>query len=499
MLDDALIHLRYASNLRNLHFITYDGVNPTFGTSSLLYVAILALLRSFTTSPLLPKILSDVTYLCLIGFVLVLIYRLGASRPAQIACAGLLASLISPMGVRWLTDGMETSLVVLAASLLALLVHREMQRKSAPPGSYVLLCLFGACLAFLRIELASLVALASLAILTARLAVAPNWKAKARALLGSSHLLLGVLIAMALLHHEFGSLLPDTAVAKAMSGGAHEALTAAQETATAAQTVASAFLLGMGSALLWVVSASFLLRTYLLKRAPVTSIVAWAFANAPFPLVMLLAISRGQSLQGIRYFLWCFVFSILWNALTLNRNELEEASSVRQDPLWLRSVVPVCAVFLVCALPFDWLYAQRAMRGRSGTFAAMRSAGLDIFKGETLVAGDVGFIGYFSGANVCDLSGLVNGREAARLGPRERAYRCASESPAVLFVREDQAKDLSKHIDLRRWVVCQHFDFVNVRSLDRHYLVVPPQAAGQDCPRMGGPLGKLDDFIPSLD
>jgi hypothetical protein len=139
MLDDALIHLRYASNLRNVHFITYDGVNPTFGTSSLLYVAILAFLRGFTASPLLPKILSDVAYVCLIGFVLVLIYRLGASLPARIVCVGLLASLISPMGLRWLTDGMETSLVVLAVGLLALLAHREMQRKSTRPKSYVLL------------------------------------------------------------------------------------------------------------------------------------------------------------------------------------------------------------------------------------------------------------------------------------------------------------------------------------------------------------------------
>jgi hypothetical protein len=343
-----------------------------------------------------------------------------------------------------------------------------------------------------------LVALASLAILTTRLAVAPDWKAQARALLTSSHLSVGVLFVMALLHHEFGSLLPDTAVAKAMSGGAHEAVTAAQEAATAVQTVASSFLLGMGSAALWLVSASLLLKAYLLKGARVSCIVAWALGNAPFPLVMLLAIVRGQSIQGIRYFLWCFVFSILWNALALNQNAPKEPSSERRDSLSLRSVVPACVVFLLCVLPFDWFYAQRAMRARSGTFVAMRSAGLDMFKDETLVAGDVGFIGYFSGANVCDLSGLVNGREAARLGPRERAYRCASENPAVLFVQEDQAKDLSKRADLGRWVVCQHFDFVNVRSLDRHYVVVPPEDAEQDCPRMGGPLGNLKDFIPSL-
>jgi hypothetical protein len=42
MLDDALIHLRYAAFLRQLHFITYDGVHASYGTSSLLYVSLLA-------------------------------------------------------------------------------------------------------------------------------------------------------------------------------------------------------------------------------------------------------------------------------------------------------------------------------------------------------------------------------------------------------------------------------------------------------------------------
>ena len=53
--DDALIHLRYASFLNTRHFITFDGVHPSFGASSLLYVGLLALLRSLTKSPLLSR------------------------------------------------------------------------------------------------------------------------------------------------------------------------------------------------------------------------------------------------------------------------------------------------------------------------------------------------------------------------------------------------------------------------------------------------------------
>lgn len=45
LIDDALIHLRYAALLRRTGFITYDGKLPSFGTSSLLWVGLLALLR----------------------------------------------------------------------------------------------------------------------------------------------------------------------------------------------------------------------------------------------------------------------------------------------------------------------------------------------------------------------------------------------------------------------------------------------------------------------
>ena len=53
--DDALIHLRYADNLFLHHFITYDGVHADYGASSLLYVALLAVLRNFTASPNLAR------------------------------------------------------------------------------------------------------------------------------------------------------------------------------------------------------------------------------------------------------------------------------------------------------------------------------------------------------------------------------------------------------------------------------------------------------------
>ena len=104
MLDDALIHLRYASVLHDRHFISYDGIHRSYGTSSLLYVALLALFRTLTISPLLPKVVSVVAYAALLSIACWL------TRKDRMAVA-LTIVLVSPMAVRWLTDGMETSLV----------------------------------------------------------------------------------------------------------------------------------------------------------------------------------------------------------------------------------------------------------------------------------------------------------------------------------------------------------------------------------------------------
>src|SRR6202789_1876492 len=76
ILDDALIHLRYADNLLRTHHITYDGVHPNYGVSSLLYVALLALLRgTITSSPTLPRGVSSVAHLLLFCGMAVLLAR----------------------------------------------------------------------------------------------------------------------------------------------------------------------------------------------------------------------------------------------------------------------------------------------------------------------------------------------------------------------------------------------------------------------------------------
>ena len=112
--DDALIHLRYADFLHRVHFITYDGMHPSYGTSSLGYVSTLALLRSLTGSPLLSRGVSTLAHLCLFAAVTFGYLRSvrTASVRVQLLGLSLLLLLVVPSAVRWLDDGMETPIVM---------------------------------------------------------------------------------------------------------------------------------------------------------------------------------------------------------------------------------------------------------------------------------------------------------------------------------------------------------------------------------------------------
>src|SRR5258708_22159470 len=100
--DDAFIHLRYADNLFRTHLITYDGVHPNYGASSLLYDCLLAFLRAFTASPNLPRVVSTCAHLLLAASLLVLFLR---SIPRDSSLARLLGLFLlilfaSPSAVR---------------------------------------------------------------------------------------------------------------------------------------------------------------------------------------------------------------------------------------------------------------------------------------------------------------------------------------------------------------------------------------------------------------
>ena len=431
MLDDALIHLRYASVLHDKHFISYDGIQRSYGASSLLYVALLALFRTLTVSPLLPKVVSVVAYAALLSIACWL------SRANRLAVA-LAIVLVSPMAVRWLTDGMETSLVCVFSVALPILLHRR-----AHPA---LLAVVAAAICVLRVELGLLVGIGVL------LMLALGERLRAASLcVGAS---LGYVFITVLMGH----LLPDTAVAKV--GLSHLAVfnTAVFE------TVAS-LSFGCGAVLIWIVSAISAWRTADRRQTII--------ANLAFPALIFLATTRGQQIHGIRYLIWPLLFSITWNMLT-----------ARDGWPVVGSRLKFAAIGLVAlAWAFELPIALRIDRGRSRTLVEMRGSHLDRLRGDGLAA-DVGFIGYFSQAPICDTNGLINGRAAAALTVEKRMEACMAKRPSFLFATDQQigALDGLHLFHSGEWLRCGSVTFQNVESEDRHWLFVRRADYPSGCP-----------------
>ncbi len=489
MLDDAFIHLRYAANLHRLHVFSYDGIRPNFGASSLAYVGLLSLLRGLSTSPLLAKATSVFAYLGLIATVACFALGLHAALATRALAYGMLFCLLSPMGLRWLTDGMETGLVILAVLVLAPLVDREVHSPSLSPLRALVLATAGFLLVLLRIESLLLIVMLSVMIFLGKQNAATKSERRPSlwsVALNTLPLPVGALLAALLVRLYFGTLLPDTAIAKT---GVPSLLIAV----AAAQVIASSFVLGIGTLLLWLLSVLCLWRAYLISRstdASPASVDFWIslIANAYFPLVIALACVRGQRIEGVRHVLWTIEFSLGWNILQLARWDTSHENLSIMPPSLVRKAVYAVAAFLVLLLPVDWAIAQRVMGQRALTFLKMRNSDFHEFQGKVVVAADIGFIGYFSDGQVCDLNGLVNGRAAAQASRDQRYQSCAQMQPATLFLSSNQMQLLGNYLDLHSWVPCQTYDFVNVRSLDRHYLLVPASEGPRECARLGGPI-----------
>jgi hypothetical protein len=208
-LDDAFIHLRIADNLRDAGIFSFNGLGPSYCTSSPLYTALLAALSRLDDGPFLPKIVGLVIYFALIALLAHSALRSRHLRSRWL-WALFLAAVASPLGVRWLSDGMETGLAGLAVTMLARLAL-AIESGTAPRAWAGILAVFvtGLLLALLRVEDCLLVAMIGLASVAGRRSLVPDRHAAALAA--------GAAAGLATLLAIFGTVLPDTAVAKAVT------------------------------------------------------------------------------------------------------------------------------------------------------------------------------------------------------------------------------------------------------------------------------------------
>lgn len=255
----------------------------------------------------------DFSYLALLFTVFWLIFRMRQKPVSQLLLAEMLVCLLSPMGIRWLTDGMETSLTNLFVVALALVVKSEQISTVQRWSRHLLLVIFGAAIVYLRIELALIIALACASIAISKLERTGPVSAVAEA----SPLALGGLLALLSIRASLGHFLPDTALAK--SG--HASLSPLFATM---QVFGSAVLLGFGCVLAWASSWILSLRrilSYSHHRA--TSLLISVLENCPLFIIVALSCLRGQRIQGVRYVIWPLIFGIIANAVQIAREDLE--------------------------------------------------------------------------------------------------------------------------------------------------------------------------------
>jgi len=354
-LDDAYIHLRYAEYLRRYGFLTFDGVHKTGGCSSLLYVGLLSVLLGLAKPALASKVLSVASYLSILVAVWVLGRR---DRFRNVLWTGLLIVLMSPMALRWLCDGMETSLTVFVATALGGLAYRLAQDPTRSAARYAALVTLGSLTVLLRIELSLLVATASVAtwFLAVERQTGTDWQSRSKTLLHTagreSHLAAGGCAALALTLYLTGRLLPDTAVAKS-AGGVQIA-----QAWHVVRAFAASFSFGLGLVGIWLLSLTVLLRTPALRRRHAASLL---MASSVFPVMVAATVVRGQYIHGVRYFLWPLAFTIVWNLCMISVAATSEQSfrdgagrlDGARNPRWS----PAC---WFCPQPGRWKDARSA-------------------------------------------------------------------------------------------------------------------------------------------
>ena len=298
--DDAFIHLRYADNLQLHHFITYDGIHANYGASSLLYVFALAILRWLTASPDLPHATSSVMHLLLFCGLAALFARIAVrSEIAGKTGLALLLLVCTPSAVRWLDDGMETVVAVALVSLLAWVVHTETYERRRSRPRYAILIALSFFAVLLRVELLLLCTLGFLILTLSRFRETRNWwetwgvtaQRFGAALTLSAPLIAGCGLALATIYSTMHVLLPDTALAKS-----HGIAFWHNPLHDTVYTLSSAFSFGAGLAVFWLLT--FFLVVRISRRLTAINMLA----NALFPVLLTVAVLRGQEIQGSSIF-----------------------------------------------------------------------------------------------------------------------------------------------------------------------------------------------------
>ena len=279
----------------------------------------------------------------------------------------------------------------------------------------------------------------------------------------------GALLAALLVRVYFGTLLPDTAIAKTgrpTLAIAHAGL----------QVIASSFVLGIGTLLLWLLSVVCLWRACRISHAagePVNSWWSSLIANAYFPMVLVLACIRGQRIEGVRHVLWTIEFSLAWNILQLVRWDRGHQEVQVMPAVFIRGAVYAVAVFPRSAAACR-LGDRAASDGPARTNLHQDAElGFSSASRESCSRREHRLYWLLHRRPGLRSGRTVNGRAAAQSTPDQRYQSCAQKHPAALFLSSGQMEHRGGTSIYINGSLAGPMISSTCGSLDRHFLLVP--------------------------
>lgn len=447
-LDDTFIGLVYAENLRNLHFFTYDGVHPSYGASSPLYIFFNSLVLNISTSYYISKVISVLFYFMAIGF-----FYCYFVKGNNIFSILFFISLMAPVSVRWNTDGMETSWVLFLVITNVYFVLKYLLLNKKNNFTFWVLGLLALLGALTRIEFLFLNAFLFFGLFLQKL-VDNRWKNVLGNIWVFIPSVIGFVLGFAIIYKVTGQLLPDTAIAKQRNpfqlGQINMFLT----------TPIKSLTVGLFSVFIYLVTAYLTIfkvnGKYRIFSVTINSLI--------FVLILLVYVT-GMAVEGWRHIQWAFVVVIASNVFILNLTDYQFNLFKRVKPILISAVFVLIftAEFIIIKPVFDL---------RSSMLAKIQKDVIELkLEGKRYLAYDFGFLSYFARGELVDYAGLVMGKDYAKLSTDERIKAISEIDFDFLYLREDQFRRFKNIVkDYDQFYPISELKEANVGSTNSHFI-----------------------------
>ena len=477
-LDDTFIHLRIASNILEKGFYSFNGIERDFSTSSPLYTGILSLGLSFWDSPYLAKFINIFAFILI--FILVSAKLIKSKDLEAFITSIFLIGISSPLGIRWLTDGMESSIVMLCSLCSSYFLISFFSLKNFRNGvaySFLISIFFFSSI-LLRIEFSFLLFWFSISFLISKFLSKEDLNIKI-IINKFLPLFLSIICAFGFIYFVFGSFTPDTSIAKS---GLNYSFYFLFKNIARAHISASIF--GLSLLINWLLSIYLLFGNSKKIKNDNTKFYYFIgfFMNLSFPVMISLIFFKGQMIQGIRYFIFIESFLISFNLFVYKKsinNNFLRTNYPHNHSKEIKKYISILFLCLTISPLFwnDFSVLKKISSGRSETFLKFSRKDFSCLNNSNLLAWDVGMIGYYSKSKILDPNGLVNGRKIAKLDKNIRLENLLNKREInYAFVNRSQIQELESYLDFSDWEEIDTYKFPNFKkdSEDIHYLLASP-------------------------